>query len=210
MPHRESEASASQSRRWQVRGDLDCLGCTHNLRGLTGPIVTCPECRHQNDLRDPEPWRQAAISAQDSLHFGWPTNAVGLSILIPIAFYVSMLLFRRSTLLVFLNSAGITLLIIGGWVMLSRHWIRSCPSKARGWKLLINAHALTWLSVLGILLLGICLKKGSGGWMLFVGFGFIALSWACSNIEDHHQREDIGEGWEDFRLPLEADDAQQQ
>ncbi len=30
--------------------DIDCPGCEYNLRGLPGPIVTCPECGAVNDI----------------------------------------------------------------------------------------------------------------------------------------------------------------
>lgn len=41
---------------WLIDGDLPCLKCGKNLRGLIGQKVGCPECGHLNDLADPHQW----------------------------------------------------------------------------------------------------------------------------------------------------------
>lgn len=50
---------------WRVQHDLACPGCEYNLRGLAGPVLSCPECGLTVDVvqlatrRWDKPWYRA-------------------------------------------------------------------------------------------------------------------------------------------------------
>jgi len=138
------DAAPIPDSRWLLVGELPCLGCTYNLRGLVGPDVRCPECGQLNDLRLPELWRVKTLPLGVRIREHWPMLATFLSIL-PI---VGLLLG---------GWCGVSLLalpwlwVCGRWLWVSTDLLWGMGALAAvhllGWGLLCSAASFVWICI---------------------------------------------------------------
>lgn len=138
---------------WTITGDLPCLGCGHNLRGLTGPDAICPECGHHNDLQNAEPWRLQLeqLGVRERMH--WPSEAVIVATFgVGVAGLVTVLALRRE--LVSLQGAcalGLLGLLLAMWIKSARQWVRSCVNQWIALLILAVLHVGAWATLVATL-----------------------------------------------------------
>ncbi|QDU34080.1 hypothetical protein KS4_21420 [Poriferisphaera corsica] len=219
-------------KRWLLSGDLPCLGCGYNLRGLIGPVVQCPECGNGNDLRNPEPWKEVELPLGVKQREHWPALAPGLSLMVAVV----VLIAGRELLyfLMQLNVRGFTLsgvglrgvlpfgliaVFAGGWLWLCMKWLKSADWSRGAWKVLLGTHAGTWMIFLGLTVgpsnYFLRVQPRVDAWVLlpFVMFpaGCAALIWVKvllkkADGEKMRYRED----WANWLLPVgEGGDARE-
>ncbi len=154
---------------WLLVGDLPCLGCGYNLRGLAGPVVMCPECGHANDLQDPTPWRvqQLPVGVIDRQH--WPASAVALS-------FPLFLLGVWSIGATFVHqgfavvAAGFFAVVAFFWGRECWKWVRSCRNTAWAVAVLLLLHVATWLVFVGIAGVWLIIENRLTGWLAILAF----------------------------------------
>lgn len=131
---------------WVLHGNLSCLGCQYNMRGLVGPNVQCPECGHVNDLTKPELWEttELPLGVRERQH--WPATAAFLSLFVLIATVACVQILIElgpiavGSLIAFLVFLGFAI----AWLWNCRRFTKSCMNPMWGVKILIGVHTGTW------------------------------------------------------------------
>ncbi|MFW5653239.1 MAG: hypothetical protein ACOC0P_04265 [Planctomycetota bacterium] len=141
VPEGTIQPASPTSIPWAIVGTLPCLGCEYDLKGLEGPRVTCPECRHVNDLRDAQPWLEKLFPRGVRERLYWPGHATGVGglglilLLTGMPFFIG---FRFSSFIDLLMSlVAIVVLAISGWCLyrtyrLAQDYVRSCRRRMYG------------------------------------------------------------------------------
>ncbi len=161
----DATAPSNAEMQWLIHGDLNCLSCQYNMRGLVGPIVVCPECGSKNDLTDDQPWKSKALPLGIKVREHWPAHATLLGVLLLIMGLPAMLIvfsIRTINIGTFVTTA-VVLVCALGWAHSCRKWIRSCRNQV-------------WATMILIVLFFSSLAFGFG----VVGSSFIIFSW---NVE---------------------------
>jgi len=129
---------------WLITGDLPCLGCEYNLRGLVGPVVTCPECARENDLRDPEAWK--AKQNEDPSHM--PVIAATMFVLASYMFATSILPRVGLVMTLLRYTFGACFAVV--WFQRCSRWLTACRCRRWGVLVLATHHAGMLLAVLSL------------------------------------------------------------
>ncbi len=183
----ESSPTASAvSDPWLLIGDWPCLSCGHNLRTLVGPVARCPECGHENDLRDPKPWLKKELRRGLRIDYDWPIPPIFMGFLGPGGFLLALGPWAD----LWLRIAGT--LVAGYWIWLCRRWVKSCPSPRWGFTLLVTGHAGQWTLVAGgffcaTLMTADSLPGNNKGWLIALAFvsavvGFGIVIWTNQQL----------------------------
>ncbi|MEX0744947.1 MAG: hypothetical protein WD118_05040 [Phycisphaeraceae bacterium] len=142
---------------WLLHGDLPCLGCQYNLRGLVGPVVKCPECGHANDLGDPTPWRKKKLPTGVRIREHWPATAALASFIVMVVLPLAI----SSAITIGLNwpqfdpflpallPFPMLAMVLAWWALMCLRWLRSCQNKRWGWSVLIGTHLAMWGTLFG-------------------------------------------------------------
>ncbi|MFW5653240.1 MAG: hypothetical protein ACOC0P_04270 [Planctomycetota bacterium] len=160
----------------RVVGDLECLHCGYNLRGLIGPGVMCPECQSLNDLRDATPWR-------NRLHPAGLTNHIPnrVSDVMTAAFLIMPIGgFKVSSWVtgpVLLESTSFTIalmLVTCFWFNRATRFLQAWTRPAAAIQVLIALHVGILLAALALMLFLSALMKD----IAWGGVWFADLGWA--------------------------------
>ena len=192
--------------RWLLSGDLPCLECEYNLRGLVGPLVRCPECGHANNLRDPAPWKmkQLPIGVRQRAH--WPASAALVSFWF---FPVILLMLRIDSGWGLLISDA--LLLVGLsiiWLRLCVRWVRSCHAPAWAVVRLAAVHLAAWGWIAGVAGCtgGLALADAEGiFWVLglsaLLPFSALTFVWLHRSLKRGEDKRTYRVDWQHWRLP---------
>ncbi|MFA9476765.1 hypothetical protein ACERK3_00525 [Phycisphaerales bacterium AB-hyl4] len=153
-PMTQSPDQPAPDAHWLLHGDLPCLGCQYNLRGLVGPTVKCPECGHLNDLRDPTPWRTKKLPTGELVREHWPASAALASFAVMVTLPVMLVttgtaLLRNAFPIVGLIALAAFVLIVTWWMLSCIRWLRSCSWGLWGWSILMGTHLAMWGTLVG-------------------------------------------------------------
>lgn len=158
---------------WQITGRLECLACGYDLQKHMGPVVRCPECGADNDLRDARPWAEKQLPLGVRRRSHWPGEAVGLSFVIPLIAFLTIVViigYGWWSLLTVVAFAGLIAAIFG-WIRVSRHWLRGCVETTTGLAILILLHLGSWGLFLCLIGWPALASSGSATWPLLHSIG---------------------------------------
>lgn len=204
--HVDEQATAEHHSAWVLTGDLPCLGCQYNMRGLVGPMVQCPECGHTNDLTRPELWEatELPLGVRERQH--WPATAgfVSLGVLATGGFTAGAVassgLISPLFMIAFSFFCGAMLL----WLWNCRKFVNSCTNPWWGIKIIVGVHIGTW-----------CMLWAGGfmfypewdmvttliGKMLPTAVGVLAFWWTRQQLERGEDEAAYRLDWRKWRLP---------
>ena len=184
-------------RRWLLTGDLPCLECGYNLRGLVGPIVQCPECGRHNDLRHSDAWqtKQLPLGVRTRQH--WPATSVALSFLVvsftPVALFAP---------LGWIPSLFFTIL----WLWTCVRWVRSARDKAWSIGMLMATHVAVWSFGVGMLACVIFFtEKRLVSAVPAIGLvllGLLGTLWIIRTIDRADRSGQFRQDWRTWRIPI--------
>ena len=194
-------------RRWLLTGNLPCLGCQYNMRGLVGPIVLCPECGHRNDLRQPEKWQSRQLPLGVCKRSHWPATAVLMSLCsLPFAPLVIGYLKHGN-----FWPAVLLILAVAAWLWNCYRFVRSCSSAVWAIGILLTLHLASWSYLAemgGLIAIFLSFEGVSSSFPLLLLFplplaagiaGFWGVGRALKSGEDTREfRQD----WRRWRLPI--------
>jgi hypothetical protein len=157
-----------------IWGDLACTRCRYNLRGLVGPVVTCPECGTRYDVADliMLRWRGTRLNAPGVSRIAWPMAW----------------LYAGSLMAVFATAVSLPLweflwiIVLVGWPCLLWN-LRDMMPRGRAVLLSLLAHGLVvgyaaCAAAVPLLLLLCVTFEGSDSLVVFlVGLLMIAAMW---------------------------------
>ena len=133
------------------------------MRELEGPIVICPECGHENDIRDTKAWFCHNLAIDKIAKEHWVALAAFLSILfLPTTFAIlayTLPIFRSLPKPPFMILLGIVLpvLLMGGlfflWSWATYKWFKSASLSWPMGRVYINMHLSIWMVLSGALYL---------------------------------------------------------
>ncbi|MEX0653407.1 MAG: hypothetical protein WDZ31_10140 [Phycisphaeraceae bacterium] len=201
----EHAQPVSPDPKWLLHGDLPCLGCQYNLRGLVGPVVQCPECGHTNDLRDPSAWRTKALPTGLLVREHWPASAALASLVVMIVLPFVIIALGEWGL-----GALAVMAIFGAavvwWLRSCVRWLRSCQNKAWGWGVLMGTHLAMWGILLGAIVpMGVMFAWPWALVGLALPVAFAAFFWLRAVIRKADEMGRFRADWRQWRLPTGAE-----
>jgi hypothetical protein len=194
---------------WLLTGNLPCLGCQYNMRGLVGPLVQCPECGHTNDLARPQLWETSELPLGIRERQHWPATAGLVSLLVLLSGFFVVVAIMGGGLI----SPGfiIALLICAAFVVLwlwnCKRFIASCTNALWGLKIILGVHIGTWclLWAGGVMfyptmdILFNLLAK-----LLPAAVGVAAFLWTRKQLQRGEDQAAYRIDWRKWRLPTGA------
>jgi len=141
------KSETDQDKRWLLVGDLPCLGCEYNLRGLVGPMVACPECGHHNDLRNSTAWRLRKLPLGEQERQHWPAYSVLISLLMVMGFLMTA--HGRG----WVPATVTTLVLFACWAIICVRWVRSCKRNMWAITILLLVHGSSWSLIISLIFL---------------------------------------------------------
>lgn len=200
---RQQQSDAQDQARWLIVGELPCLRCGYNLRGLVGPVLRCPECAHANDLRDPTPWRAKALPVGVRQRQHWPASAVLLSFpTLPVIFVGVITWITQPVNGAIVTIFGIPLLVV--WIITCVRWVKSCQHPLWSVVVLLALHVANWAILLG--LVTPCVGRFESPYV-YAGFGvplgLIGYKWVSAALKHAEKAGQFRQDWRNWRLPLE-------
>ena len=144
MPEKVTESSlaaSAESDLWLLVGDWPCISCGHNLRTQMGPVVTCPECGAEVDLRIVRPrprlprfHKSPQLAGTAFLSCLMVACTVGVGALYPKYWLLALLI-------------GLFLLVLALKDEVS--WINGCRDRTWGRRMLVASYTGVSLSLVG-------------------------------------------------------------
>ena len=204
VAHDESDA-----RQWLLTGDLPCLDCQYNLRGLVGPMVRCPECGHDNDLRQASAWsvKQLPMGVRQRQH--WPSSAVVVALLAGGLGVGAVVGGVAGEMQVTVICGLIFVPLFVYWLALCRRWVLSCNQVP--WALLILAvlHVATVLVMIGLPMIFSALRwlaDPNWRWVpwpaLALPVGLCGFWWVGHLLKGGQDAGMYRQDWRQWRIPV--------
>ena len=199
----QPQGNIHDQKRWLITGELPCLGCGYNLRGLVGPVLRCPECAHKNDLRDPKPWRAKALPVGVRERQHWPASAVLLSFpALPVTYVAIMLSVEDIITGSKVTLIAIPLMLV--WLMTCVRWVKSCQRPIWSFVVLLGLHLANWVMLLGFTIAILSEFKTP---YVYAGFGvplgLIGYKWVAAALKNAENAGHYRQDWRNWRLPVE-------
>ncbi len=192
-----TDAGQSDARRWLLSGDLPCLGCDYNMRGLVGPLVRCPECGRVNDLRQPDAWRDRELPLGVRERDHWPATAVMWSL--------GCVFFGLMTAGMAMAGSwpfipGVLLLaVLTGWGWVCRAWLRSVRESSWGLFVIVATHACAWAILGGVILTAV---TGEVWWVVISPLGAAGLGLMRGVIRRADGAGQFRQDWRRWQVPV--------
>lgn len=199
---------AGDETQWLLSGELPCLGCRYNLRGLVGPVVKCPECGHANDLRDPTPWRRTDLPLGVREREHWPALAVVCSLVTmpPVAALAGAA--GNGNLQLSFGFAMVTFVFATVWGVQCWRWVRSALRPVWASMVLGLTHLSAWAVIGGIVGIvadvarAMTTRPWQPGWLALAAVGVGGIFYARRLIASADRERQFRADWRDYRLPV--------
>lgn len=178
-----------------IRRDLACPICSYSFNGLSGEVITCPECGAQCDITAmvAARWRGSWREAPGYSRMLWPVAWIGTTcwfILLIYAFDVQARTPPGSGLITAIASAFIVVV----WVVLLVRTERQF-TQGRGVLLLVLSHVITAAYLAGLIAVvaGLLAAAHEGAAWFFLAAAGAVLMYACFQGEKFMARVCIRE-----------------